>query len=113
MNRFTYIFVLLAAVMLLQGCDMVRGGLGMPTSDDIEQMKQELQEKEQQELQKLQELERAALAEDSIRKAREEQLSVAQIKGYHVIIGSFRVTGMLRNWLTVLQKKDTRPCRYP
>ena len=46
MKRFRYILALLAVAMLLQGCDMVRGALGLPTSGDIEQMKQELQEKE-------------------------------------------------------------------
>ena len=90
MNRTVYIFVLLAAVMLLQGCDMVRGGLGLPTSEDIAQMKQELMEKEQQELQRLQELERAAFVEDSIRQAQQELQAVEQVKGYHVIIGSFK-----------------------
>lgn len=113
MNRFIYIFVLLAAVMLLQGCDMVRGGLGMPTSDDIEQMKQDLQEKEQQELQKLQELERAALAEDSIRKARAEQLSVAQVKGYHVIIGSFRDYRNAQKLADRVAKKGYSPLQIP
>ena len=90
MNRTVYIFVLLAAVMLLQGCDMVRGGLGLPTSEDIAQMKQELMEKEQQELQRLQELERAAFVEDSIRQAQQKLQAVGQVKGYHVIIGSFK-----------------------
>lgn len=90
MNRITYIFFLLATAVLLQGCDMVRGGLGLPTSEDIEQMKQELLEKEQQELKRLHELERAAFVEDSIRQAQQEQQAVAQVKGYHVIIGSFK-----------------------
>lgn len=88
MDRFRYILALLAAVLLLQGCDMVRGGLGLPTSKDIEQMKQELQEKEQQELQRLKELERAAFVEDSIRQA--QQVQHPEIQGYHVIIGSFK-----------------------
>ncbi len=90
MNRLTYISVMLAAVILLQGCDMVRGGLGLPTSDDIEQMKRELLEKEQQELLKQQELERAAFVEDSIIQAQQAQQTVAPVRGYHVIIGSFK-----------------------
>lgn len=90
MDRFRYILALLVAVLLLQGCDMVRGGLGLPTSKDIEQMKQELQEQEQLELQKLKELERAAFVEDSIKQAQQAQQAAMQVKGYHVIIGSFK-----------------------
>ena len=112
MKLFRYIFVVLATAMLLQGCDMVRGGLGLPTSKDIEHMKQELLEKEQQELVKQQELERAAFVEDSIRQAQQEQQPV-QVKGYHVIIGSFKDYNNARQLADFVASKGYSPIQIP
>ncbi len=86
-KKFRYIITAIAILSLLQGCDMVRGGLGMPTSEDIALMKQELIVKQQKEKM---EQERAAFLEDSLRKVQEEAEKVPQIAGYHVIIGSFK-----------------------
>ena len=43
MERFKYVAMALCILCVLQGCDMVRGALGMPTSEDIALMKEELQ----------------------------------------------------------------------
>lgn len=73
------------AVLMLQGCDWVKGQMGMPTSDDIARMRMELSQKE--------ELEKAARE-----KALQDSLAMAVPKaepvgGYHVVIGSFKDYG--------------------
>ncbi len=87
--KYGYIFAALTIFILLQGCDMVRGGLGMPTSEDIALMKKEIELKEQEQLRQQQRMEFVA---DSIKKA-EEELAKAnenKVEGYHVVIGSFK-----------------------
>ena len=37
--RYKLSLVIVFAALLLQGCDMVRGGLGLPTSEQLAQMK--------------------------------------------------------------------------
>ena len=86
MERFRYIIVALCIMFVLQGCDMFRGMLGMPTSEDIELMKEELQAKQQEILQQ----QRAAFVEDSLRKVQEQADVKPEIGGYHVIVGSFK-----------------------
>ena len=94
MERFRYIIVALCIMFVLQGCDMFRGMLGMPTSEDIELMKEELQAKQQEILQQ----QRAAFEEDSLRKVQEQADVKPEIGGYHVIEAHSRITGMRKHW---------------
>lgn len=76
--------ILLAAV--LQGCDCIKGQLGMPTSSEIARMKQQMQIMEEQ--QKAIE-ERERFVRDSL--AHAEQIAErAAVEGYHVIVGCFK-----------------------
>lgn len=84
--KLRYAAVCTLAVLVLQGCDWVKGQMGMPTSDDIERMKMELLQKE--EMKKAEAKERAL--QDSLRNA---VPAVAEVEGYHVIIGSFKEYG--------------------
>ena len=86
-KRIGFILALLAVVFVMQSCDWVRGGLGMPTSEDLALMKDEIAARE---LQAALEQQREAYVQDSIAKVEVQVEQSAKIEGYHVIIGSFR-----------------------
>lgn len=80
----------LCAVVALQGCDWIKGQLGMPTSEDIERMKLEIRQQERERM----DLEAA--------KAQREKDSLAMVEtadavrkravdGFYVVLGSFKV----------------------
>ena len=90
MNRakdIKFILAVLAAAFIMQGCDWVRGGLGLPTSEDLARMKDEIAAREQQMVLQQQ---REAFVQDSIAKAAALEQKVEPVAGYHVIIGSFK-----------------------
>lgn len=84
--KYRYMALGICLVLVLQGCDWVKGQMGMPTSDDIERMKLELL---QQEELKRQEAARAQRIQDSLKRA-EELASVPKVDGYYVVLGSFK-----------------------
>ena len=83
-----FILAVLAAAFVMQGCDWVRGGLGLPTSEDLARMKDEIAAREKQMILQQQ---REAFVQDSIAKAEAALLQEkVSVEGYHVIIGSFK-----------------------
>ena len=83
------IFCTAAVVLALTGCDWVKGQLGMPTSEELAVMKEQLAAREAMEQQRLQQEARMKFVEDSLAQveaARKEE----KIEGYHVIIGAFK-----------------------
>lgn len=80
-----YILPVFILAVTLQGCDCIRGQLGMPTSGEIARMKEEMRIKEEQ--QKAQ-MERERFVQDSLAKA--ELAAKRVIEGYHVIVGCFK-----------------------
>ena len=110
LERLRYIVMALCILFVLQGCDMVRGVLGMPTSEDIALMKEELQKKQQQEILQQQ---RAAFVEDSLRKAQEQAEMKPEIGGYHVIIGSFKDYKNAEVMVEFVKKQGYNPVQIP
>lgn len=78
------VLVCASVLLVLQGCDWVKGQMGMPTSEDIAMMKEELQRKENERL----EAERAKAVQDSLLLAAAQAQEA--VEGYHVIVGCFR-----------------------
>ena len=109
-EKLVNILVVLAVLFLLQGCDLIRGGLGLPTSEDIALMKQELQAKQQQE--KLQQ-QRVAFLEDSLKKAKQEQVKEQEVAGYHVVIGSFKDHRNAEALAAFVAKQGYKPQQIP
>ena len=109
MERFRYIIVALCIMFVLQGCDMFRGMLGMPTSEDIELMNEELQAKQQEILQQ----QRAAFVEDSLRKVQEQADVKPEIGGYHVIVGSFKDYRNAEALAEFVKKQGYNPVQIP
>lgn len=90
LSRYRYMVLALCAVIVLQGCDWIKGQLGMPTSEDIERMKLEISRQESERL--AQEAAKAQRIKDSL--ALVEAAAAAQkpvVEGYYVILGSFKV----------------------
>ena len=85
-SKCKYVVLSISVAIILQGCDWIKGQMGMPTSKDIEQMKLELQIKEQQRLHE--EAEKARREQDSIMNA--AKVAVPQLEGYFVVLGSFK-----------------------
>lgn len=81
-----YTIIVMLLVALLQGCDCIKGQLGMPTSGEIERMKEQMRIKEEQ--QKAME-ERERFVQDSLAKA-ELAVKKRAVEGYHVIVGCFK-----------------------
>ena len=75
--------------MALAGCDWVKGSLGMPTSEEVAAMKEQLAAREALEQLRLQEEARMKFVEDSLAMA-EAARKGQKIEGYHVIIGAFK-----------------------
>lgn len=88
LNRYRYIVLALCAVVILQGCDWIKGQLGMPTSKDIERMKLEIQQQESERL--AQEAAREQRIRDSLA-AMELAVQKPAVEGYYVVLGSFKV----------------------
>ena len=86
--KLKYMALAVVAAFMLTGCDWVKGQLGMPTSEDIAMMKEQLAINEAKEQQRLQEEARLKFIEDSLAQAQAQQ--VQKIEGYHVIIGAFK-----------------------
>ena len=80
----------ICAVVVLQGCDWIKGQLGMPTSEDIERMRIEIQQQEMERM--AQEAARAQRVADSLALV---EAAAAQHKsavdGFYVVLGSFKV----------------------
>lgn len=81
-----YTLLALLCVVAMQGCDCIRGQLGMPTSGEIARMEQQMRIKEEQ--QKAAQ-EREHFVQDSLAKVQQEMKAKA-VEGYHVIVGCFK-----------------------
>ena len=109
LSKLKNILCCVAAVLALAGCDWVKGSLGMPTSEDIELMKEELQAKQQEILQQ----QRAAFVEDSLRKVQEQADVKPEIGGYHVIVGSFKDYRNAEALAEFVKKQGYNPVQIP
>ena len=89
LSKLKNILCCVAAVLALAGCDWVKGRLGMPTSEDIAIMKEQLEAREALEQMRLQEEARMKFVEDSLAQV-EAAGQKQKIEGYHVIIGAFK-----------------------
>lgn len=90
LSRYRYMALAICALVALQGCDWIKGQLGMPTSDDIERMKLEIQRQENERI--AQEAAKVQRIKDSL--AMVEAAAAAQkpaVEGYYVVLGSFKV----------------------
>ncbi|MBO5407144.1 MAG: SPOR domain-containing protein [Bacteroidales bacterium] len=85
-SKYRFIVALIIMALSLQGCDWVKGMVGMPTSEDIARMKLELQ---QQEEARQQEVARAQRIQDSLQMAA-QQAQTNEVGGYYVVLGSFK-----------------------
>lgn len=85
--KYRYVALGICLSLLLQGCDWVKGQMGMPTSKDIEVMKQELALQQQL---KQQEAAREQRVQDSLKRVEEMMASVPKVEGYYVVLGSFK-----------------------
>ena len=79
----------LCAVVVLQGCDWIKGQLGMPTSEDIERMKLEIQQQERERM--AQEAAQAQRVKDSLAMVEAAAVRKPAVDGYYVVLGSFKV----------------------
>ena len=87
--RYRYVAVLLSAAFMLQGCDWIKGMMGMPTSEDIARMKLELQ----LDSQRAEEAAREQRIKDSLAQAEIEAARMNVVEGYYVVLGSFKDYG--------------------
>lgn len=86
--KIKFVAAVLCAVFVMQGCDWVKGQMGMPTSEDIARMKQELQ-LQQEQIAKAAEEARMQRMQDSI-KAAQAEAQLQRVSGYYVVLGSFK-----------------------
>ena len=89
LSRYRYMVLALCAVVVLQGCDWIKGQLGMPTSDDIERMKLEISRQESERL--AQEAAKARRIKDSLDMVEAAAAQKPAVEGYYVVLGSFKV----------------------
>ena len=79
----------LCAVFVLQGCDWIKGQLGMPTSEDIERMRIEIRKQEMERM--AQEAARAQMVKDSLALVEAAAVQKPAVDGFYVVLGSFKV----------------------
>lgn len=84
--RYRCVAALLFAAVVCQGCDWVKGQLGMPTSEDVARMKHELALEEVMRQEAARQAEQQA--RDSIEAA--EAAARVQLEGYFVVVGAFK-----------------------
>lgn len=84
-RKIAYLFLSIVFAISLQGCDWVKGQLGMPTSEDIARMKEEIRINEEQKAAMAQ---REQFVRDSLAKAKAQEKVV--VEGYHVVVGCFK-----------------------
>ncbi len=109
MKAFRLVSTLLVALMLVTGCDFFRSIVGMPTSEDLEKMKQEAveQARKQRELDSVNRV--RALEQEKARAAAQENLLDESAGRYHVILGSFKVEGNAEKMYALLEKNGYKP----
>ena len=109
MKAFRLVSTLLVALMLVTGCDFCRSLVGMPTSEDLEKMKQEAveQARKQRELDSVNRV--RALEQEKARAAAQENLLDESAGRYHVILGSFKVEGNAEKMYALLEKNGYKP----
>ena len=109
MKAFRLVSTLLVALMLVTGCDFFRSLVGMPTSEDLEKMKQEAveQARKQRELDSVNRV--RALEQEKARAAAQENLLDESAGRYHVILGSFKVEGNAEKMYALLEKNGYEP----
>ena len=85
-RKTAYLFLSIVFAISLQGCDWVKGQLGMPTSGDIARMKEEIRINEEQ---KAAIARREQFVRDSLANAKAQQ-EEETVTGYHVVVGCFK-----------------------
>lgn len=113
--RYKFVLISLLATVLLQGCDMVKGGLGLPTSDQILQMKEQM-DKHQRELYLRDSVMAAQQAQikmlnDSLSKV--EKVSNSLDKRFYLIVGTFKEEANIEHMMQFAKKKGFEPLRIP
>jgi hypothetical protein len=115
MRTAKFFAILMAVTILLSGCDWLRKQLGMATSEDIAALKRE-QERAETEKRAADSLMRAR--EDSVSRAFQDSLALAQKSGmvdlsntnrYHVICGSFKDYSNASGMVEKLKKSGYTP----
>ncbi len=103
----------MAMLLVLGGCDWIKGQLGMATSADIERMKMELEQQAAREQRLRDSLENARL--DSLRLVELEQqkdMPYAKLdKQFYVILGSFKKDFNAENMVNALNEAGYSPVR--
>lgn len=115
--RYKLSLIIFFAALLLQGCDMVRGGLGLPTSEQLAQMKVQM-DKHQKDLATRDSLAAVQQAQiqkltDSLNKL-ETPLSVSTLdKKFYLIVGTFKEESNIVHMVEFAKKKGFAPVRIP
>jgi hypothetical protein len=108
------LIILLAAVLVVTGCDWLRSQLGMATSQELEELKTERirEEAEQRVKDSLEKViaDSLAMVADSL-EAQEagKNASLDETKRFHVILGSFKVHSNSERMAENLKKKGYEP----
>ncbi len=109
MRTAKYILALIAAIMVVTGCDWIRMQLGMATSDDIEAIKKKTAEEESVKVV----IDSTAIkeAQEREREKKEEEIKLqkAAVNRFHVIIGSFKKHSNAQRAVEYLEKKGYTP----
>ena len=84
-----YVVLMICSVLVLQGCDWVKGKMGMPTSEDIARMKLELQQLEELKAAEAARLQRVQDSLKVVEMEKEKELN-NKIDGFYVVLGSFK-----------------------
>lgn len=105
MKRYVHVLTVMLFSFTLTGCDAVKSFFGMPTSAEIEKMKEA----------ELQKARRAAFIADSIEQARRDSVAAAEavqekLPGrYMVVVGSFRVNDNVDRMMERLKRDGYEP----
>ncbi len=99
------------AIVILSGCDWVKGKLGMATSEDIERMKIEMEQKALRERRIADSIERLRL--DSLRAAEEALQKRGLEKRFYVIMGSFKESANVGVMESEISKLGYKPVTIP
>lgn len=113
--RYKLLLIIFFAIICLQGCDMVRGGLGLPTSEQIQQMKVQM-ENHQRELDIRDSIvaqQQATIMELKQAADNESVVNSTLDKKFYLIVGTFKEESNIDHMITFARKKGFEPVRIP
>ncbi len=114
--RYKSVLIGLLVAILFSGCDMVRGGFGLPTSDQIAQMKQQMDNHERElairdSLAALQQAQ-IKMLNDSLSKL-DKNAPATLDKRFYLIGGTFKEESNIVHMVEFAKKKGFAPVRIP